>query len=299
MTLRHLRIFIEVVNCGKMSDVAAKMYISQSSISQAISDLEKYYDVRLFERLNKRLFLTETGRQFYQLASKVILSYDEMNEYMSHIMDKQVLRVGATFTIGSTILPPLFQKMEELHPDVVTKVLIDRTPLLETQLLQGDLDLALVEGNIKSPDLLVQNLITDELFLVCSPDHPFAQRREIELRELEGQDFVMREPSSRTRSIFEAHLARENVSVAEKWTCNNPEAIKAAVMRGYGLSVLSARYIHDEQKKGNICAVPIRGIRMLRDFSLVYHKGKYQFPAFHAFVSLCQTYFSAFYRQDA
>ena len=85
MTLRHLRIFVEVVNCGKMSEAASRMYISQSSISQAISDLENYYQTRLFDRLSKRLYLTEAGKEFYSLASKVILAYDEMDKYMELI----------------------------------------------------------------------------------------------------------------------------------------------------------------------------------------------------------------------
>ena len=158
MTLRHLRIFVEVVNCGKMSEAASRMYISQSSISQAISDLENYYQTRLFDRLSKRLYLTEAGKEFYSLASKVILAYDEMDKYMEHMTDQQILRVGATFTIGATILPRLFRALDTECPDVTTKVVVDRTPLLEKQLLQGELDLSLVEGSVKSPDLVVESI---------------------------------------------------------------------------------------------------------------------------------------------
>lgn len=290
MTLRHLRIFVEVVNCGKMSEAASRMYISQSSISQAISDLENYYQTRLFDRLSKRLYLTEAGKEFYSLASKVILAYDEMDKYMEHMTDQQILRVGATFTIGATILPRLFRALDTECPDVTTKVVVDRTPLLEKQLLQGELDLSLVEGSVKSPDLVVESILKDELFLVCSPYHPFASRMQVKLEDLDGQDFVMREPTSKTRKNFESYLSQGNVKVAEKWTCNNLETIKAAVIGGYGLSVLSARYIRQEQEKGILRAIPIEGIHMVRDFSLVFHKSKYQFPAFQTFVHLCRNY---------
>lgn len=290
MTLRHLRIFVEVVNCGKMSEAASRMYISQSSISQAISDLENHYHTRLFDRLSKRLYLTEDGKELYDLASKVILAYDEMDKYMGHLADQQILRVGATFTIGATILPQLFRALDTECPDVITKVVVDRTHLLEKQLLQGELDLALVEGTVKNTDLVVESILKDELFLVCSPYHPFANRTQVTLQDLAGQDFVMREPTSRTRKIFESYLTRDGIQVTEKWTCNNLETIKAAVIGGYGLSILSARYIREEQEKGIIRAIPIKGIHMIRDFSLVYHKSKYQFPAFQTFVYLCQNY---------
>lgn len=290
MTLRHLRIFVEVVNCGKMSEAASRMFISQSSISQAISDLENYYQVKLFERLSKRLFLTEAGKDLYGLASKVILAYDEMDKYMDHITNNQIVRIGATFTIGATILPQMLCAFDAECPDVTTKVVVNRTPILENQLLQGEMDIALVEGSIKSPDLIAEHILKDELFLVCSLYHPFAHKKQVKLEELEGQDFVMREPTSKTRKIFESYLSEGQIKVTEKWTCNNLETIKAAVIGGYGLSILSARYIRQEQEKGIIRAIPIEGIKMVRDFSLVYHKSKYHFPAFQTFLALCHDY---------
>ncbi|WP_158095941.1 LysR family transcriptional regulator [Cloacibacillus sp. An23] len=290
MTLRHLRIFVEVVNCGKMSEAASKLYISQSSISQTIAELESYYNVKLFDRLSKRLFLTSSGRELYEMASKVILSYDEMNQYMTHITDRQELKVGATFTIGATVMTQILKRLNGTCPNVTTRVVVDRTPVLERQILHGELDAALVEGTVKSPDVVVQKLMQDELFLVCSPEHPFAGKEQVEIKELEGQDFIMREPQSKTRKIFETYLEREHVAVAEKWTCNNPETIKSAVISGYGLSVLSERYVRRELEKGTIKAVPVRDIHMVRDFSLVYHKSKYRFPAFVNFVTICSNF---------
>lgn len=290
MTLRHLRIFIEVVNCGKMSEAASRLFVSQSSISQAVSELEEHYHIKLFDRLSKRIFLTSAGEELYGLASKVILTYDEMERYMENITDRQVLNVGATFTIGATILMQLFRALSVECPNVSTKAIVDRTSVLERQLLRGELDVALVEGAIKSPDLLVCPVIEDELVLVCAPTHPFAKRRQVSLKELEGQDFIMRESSSKTWKIFESYLLQGNVKVTEKWICNNLETIKAAVIGGYGLSVLSARYIREETKKGTMVEIPIKDVHMLRDFSLVYHKSKYPFSAFQKFISLCQEY---------
>lgn len=287
MTLRHLRIFVEVVNCGKMSEAASKLYISQSSISQTISELESYYNVRLFDRFSKRLFLTAAGRELYEMASKVIISYDEMNRYMSHITDKQELKIGATFTICATVMTGILKRLDEECGSAAVRVVVDRTPVLESQLLRGELDAAIVEGVIKSHDLVVEVLMHDELFLVCNPFHPFARREWIDIKELEGQNFIMREQTSRSRKIFEAVLEREHVCVTERWTCNNLETIKAAVVEGYGLSVLSDRYIRQERDKGVLVAIPIRDVHMTRDFSLAYHKNKYRFPAFQSLLSIC------------
>lgn len=287
MTLRHLRIFVEVVNCGKMSEAASKLYISQSSISQTISELERHYRVKLFDRLSKKLFLTTAGHELYALASKIVISYDEMNKYMSHITDKQELKIGATFTIGATLMTQLLKSLNADCPNVIVRVVVDRTPVLEEQILRGELDVAIVEGVIKSHDISSELLMQDELFLVCSTTHPFAKKKSIDIQELAGQDFIMREPTSRSRKIFEAYLERENVRVIEKWTCNNLETIKAAVIDGYGLSVLSERYITQEYQQGDLTIVPIRNVHMTRDFILIYHKNKYQFSALIKFISMC------------
>lgn len=290
MTLRHLRIFVEVVKCGKMSETAAKLFISQSSISQTIAELESYYGVKLFDRLSKRLFLTSCGKELYEMASKVIMAYDEMDQYMEHISDKQEFRVGATFTIGATVMTRILKQLDKESATIATKVVVDRTSVLENLILHGELDAALVEGTVKSHDLIVRPLVQDELFLVCAPTHPFAQKKSVALKDLDGEDFIMREPTSKTRLIFESYLERAGVAVAEKWVCNNLETIKSAVMAGYGLSVLSERYIKPELEKKALVAVAVKGVHMVRDFSLVYHKNKYPFPAFQKFLSICEDF---------
>ena len=272
-----------------MSEAASKLYISQPSISQTIAELESHYNVKLFDRLSKKLFLTAYGRELYEMASQIVIAYDEMDMYMSHAADKQELKIGATFTVGATVMMQLLRQLNEKYKNITARVVVDRTKILEHMLLNGELDIAIVEGAIKSPDLIVKVLMKDELVLACPMTHPFRFRSQVSLRELKGQDFIMREPSSRTRRIFEATLAIEHITINEKWTCNNPWTIKAAVADGYGLSILSEQYIRQEVESGIIAAIRIAGVNMTRDFSLVYHKNKYQFPAFAAFEHMCES----------
>ena len=289
MTLRHLRIFVEVVNCGKMSEAASKLYISQPSISQTISELENYYNVKLFDRLSKKLYLTAPGKELYEMASKIVLAYDEMDRCMSHATDKQELKLGATFTVSAIVMMRLLRQFDEKYKNITARLVVDRTKVLEHQLLSGELDAAIVEGTIKSSDLVVKDLMKDELVLACPITHPFHLRSHVKLRELEGMDFIMREQASKTRRIFEENLEREHITVKEKWTCNNPWTIKAAVTEGYGLSILSERYIRNEVRSGQIAVARIEGITMERTFSLAYHKNKYKFPAFLSFLKICDS----------
>lgn len=116
-------------------------------------------------------------------------------------------------------------------------------------LLDSRLDLALVEGEIHSPDLLVRPVIRDELVLVCPPDHPFARRAGILAEELEGQPFILREEGSGTRARLEEFLKSRDIAIVPKWICYGADPILAAVEGGQGLSVISRRLVECRRRR--------------------------------------------------
>lgn len=133
-------------------------------------------------------------------------------------------------------------------------------------------------------------MINDELFLICSPSHPFDQKDSVRLEELKDQPFILRERGSKTRMIFEQYLLEKNIPIHEKWICNNSEAIKYAVTSGQGLGVLSEKAIQEECQKGRLKIIPIQNVHMTRKFSIVYHKSKYLYGALTDFIDICENY---------
>ena len=185
MTIRHLKVFLAVAETGKMSAAADQLFIAQPSVSQAIADIEKYYNVRLFERISRKLYITPAGEQLLDYARHIVALFDEMELEMKYSAEHTTLKIGGTVTVGTTILSELVSRFEAENPPVTLTVLVDNTPVIESMILKSDLDLGIVEGEVSSEDLIQIPAVEDEMVLICGPGHPFSGRKTVSLDELQ------------------------------------------------------------------------------------------------------------------
>lgn len=289
MTLRHLKLFIEVADSGKMSLAAAKYYISQPTVSQAIRELEEYYHVLLFERLSKKLYITEDGKKLLTYARQVVRSFDELEERMFDRNHSHTLRVGATITVADSLITDIISNVMVASPETHVNVFTNNTRSIENKLLKSELDLALVEGEVKSSDIITVPCVEDELVLVFSPKHRFASLQAIPIDELIGESFIVREEGSGTRELFEQSMSLIKGRITIGWECNTPEVMKKAVINNLGISVMSLRLVKEELEKGLLCASTVEGCDWRRQFSLVYHKDKFITEAMKVVMEIIQT----------
>lgn len=273
MTIRHLKIFIAVAETGKMSAAAAKYYISQPTVSQAIKELEEHYGVLLFERIGKKLYITEAGKSLLTYSRMVVNQFDELEDNMLKGFSEK-LRIGATITVGSCIIPELISQYQKIKPNVETFVYVNNTKAIEEKLLKSELDIGIVEGKIKSPDLVTIPVITDYLVIVCNKKHRLSGCRNVSVKDLENEPFVLREEGSGTRELFENYISKcgVRVKVISEITC--PDTIKKAVISNNCLTAISARLIEEEAKKGLLYVLKSNSQALDRSFSLVYYKNK-------------------------
>ena len=275
MTIRHLKVFIAVAETGTMSAAAEKLYLSQPSVSQAIRELESHYQVLLFERLSKKLFITEAGKRLYSYAKPVAAQFDLIEENMTQEARLQRLRVGATVTVGSSLLPYFIRDLKAACPDTVLYSYVNNTRIIEKKLLDMELDVAVVEGRIRHPDLVSIPLVHDMLVLACSRRHPFAGRASLPVQELEGLDFVMRESGSGTRELFEDFLSRHRLSIQTVFEESSPDAIRNVIKINNCLGVVSIRLLEEDIRRKEIYVFTSPHQEWNRLFSFVYHKDKY------------------------
>lgn len=288
MTLRHFLIFIEVANCGKMSQAATNLFISQPTVSQVISELESHYNVKLFERYPKALCITEDGKTLLTHAKRVINYYNILEETMKNPNHEVPLQIGATLTIGSRIISPILTEFKEKYENEKVKVYVNNTREIEKRLLSNDLDIAIVEGLIKSPHLVVTPVKDDKLVLVCSSKHHLAEKSSVTLREIAKESFIMREDGSGTREIFMNYVQAQGFSINIDWECSEPEAIIQGVLNGHGITVISECLVSEEIEKGNLKIVDLKGFKWKRTFNLVYHKNKLLSQNIKNFIDILQ-----------
>lgn len=287
MTIRHLKIFIAVADAGKMSGAAEQLYVAQPTVSQAIAELESWYNVRLFERLKRKLFITSEGEKLLSYARHIVRLFDEMESGMRQAGQAPVLAIGATVTVGTCFIGPLVARWQSMEDGRRARVCVDNTTNIERKILRNELDVAVVEGAIESDDLVAQPVSKDEMVFIAPISHPLAGQR-VALHELKGEPFIPREGGSGTREIFVRMMRERQLSFHEAWTCNNSEAIKNAVMEGHGVSLISNLLVEKELREGRMGCIQVSDVPpILRHFRLIRHKDKYLSPALNSFIALC------------
>jgi len=289
MTLRHFKIFVTVCDAMNMTVAAESLYISQSAVSQAIAELEKYYDIRLFERLSRKLYLTQAGEKLLGYARHMIRMNADIEKDMKSMRETGLIRLGASVTIGATLLPELVSAFRRANPATNVEVFEDNTEQIQKRLLKDETDIGLVEGEITSPDILSTPFMDDELVLICGKQHWFAGLSVINPHELEKENFIIREYGSGTRKTFEDVMKAQKLSWEVTWTCNNADTIKAAVIAGLGVSVISRRVVEKEAASGELIIKPVEGVSFLRTFKIAYHKNKYLTAQMKNFIDLCSS----------
>lgn len=275
MTIRHIRMFVTVADQGGMSAAAKELHVSQPTVSQAIAELEKYYGVKLFERLSQRLYITKEGELMLSFSRHILDSFDRMEEAMDLTAEKPVLQLGCSVTVGTCLIHDILDRVKEKMPNLQVLVTVTNSSDIEQAILTNEVDLGIVEGIIKSDELLTTPICEDELVLVCGKEHPLAKAGKVTASMLQGQNYVSRESGSAERNQLEKKLEEQGIQFVRSFCSTNTEAIKNAVIRGRGIAVLSRRMVEKELATGDIVVLFLDGVRATRNINLVIHKNKY------------------------
>ena len=287
MTIRHLQIFVAVADCGKMRAAAERLHISQPSVSQAVRELESYYNIKLFERLSQRIYITETGKKLLPYARHIIDSFETMEGFINDTSSGNVIRVGGSVSVGTRLLPPMIKSLENEVPDVDVCVIVDNTAAIEGKIQRSELDIAVVEGIVRSDELVKKDIYDDELVLVVGPEHELFNHPGIKLKELTKHALISRESGSVERNQFEQFLLEHDIKMKNKWSCSNTETIKKAVLNGEGIAILSRMVIEKEIAAGEVRVLNVENTRMKRKIKLIYHKNNYISQSMKQFIDIC------------
>ena len=282
MTLRHIRIFLAVCENGNNTTRAARaLYLAQPAVSRAVAELEEYYGVRLFDRIGRRLYLTEAGRRMWEYAVHICGLFDDLEKGLRGWDEQGVLRVGASITIGSQFLPGYVDAFRAAHPGVDVRVWVGPSEQLEEKLLHNTLDVALMEGPVHGSALTAEEYMADTLAVVCAPGRPFTQGQTVPLDAFRVQRFLLREKGSGTRQLFENYADKHKLLLKVTWEANCPRTILNAVLYNKVLSVMSLRLMPHEIRHQRLRIFHNEDLEWNRTFKLVYHKNKFLTPAIY------------------
>lgn len=287
-TLRQLEVFVAVARTGSVSHAGGELAMSQSAVSGSLADFERQFDVLLFDRIGKRLRLSELGRTLRARAEAVLDEARELEAALAGATTPSRLRVGATLTIGNYVAVPLMARYLRDDPGAVIALDIANTEEIVRRVVNFETDIGLIEGELSHPDLSVVPFQNDELVVFSAPSHPLARKRVLSDGDLLGIDWIVREPGSGTRQTFDRGMTGLLAQLRLTLELRHLAVIKRAVEAGLGMGCVSQLALADELERGTLRAyrVPQRDFR--RQFFYVLHEQKHRSVALQRWIALCE-----------
>lgn len=286
-TLRQLEVFIATAHSENITRAAESLAMSQSAASGALRDFEQQFDVQFFDRVGKRLQLNELGRLVQPKAESLLERARELEQELIQHRDVGELRLGATLTIGNYLAVAMIAEFMKRSPGAEISLEVANTARIAKMVLNFELDIGLVEGELHDPDLEVTHWRNDELVVFCSPGHPYASKPVLSDRDLLSAPWILRETGSGTRQGFDRAMHGLLPSLNIVMELQHTEAIKRAVEAGIGISCLSRIALEDAFRQQRLVALPVPHRDLSRAFYFILRKDKYRSAGISAWLALC------------
>lgn len=287
--------FLTVAKIKNFTKAGEILNLTQPAVSQHIKFLEEHYQVNLIRKIGRGTELTEEGEILFRYAENLeILSRSLEADLKNKAAIRKVYNVGATMTIGGYVLPYILGEYKNQYENIDIILQVNNTKEITEKLLNRKIDLALVEGPFDKKKFNYQKLKDDELVLAVSPKHSFCKKESVDLEEVIEGRLILREKGSGTRAIFEKKLAElaydlENLNIYMELGSIN--AIKSLVEANLGYTIISKEAIKREMELGTITIVPIKDIKLSREFNFIYLTGVAE-EWLNNFIKFCCFYYN-------
>ncbi len=289
-----LKVFCTVAETGSFSRSSEIIHLTQPAVSLQIQAIEEMYETKLFDRSGSAVKLTPAGEILYKYAKEILNLYASAEKDIGEITGfvKGSISIGASTTIANYLLPGVIADFRKTRPKIKVHLRVGNTKRVVEYLNAGNIDLGLVEGDVARQKMTAEKLISDELVLIVSSLHPWADKKNISIIEITKEPFISREEGSGTRQMIEKYLSKHGITQNMKisMVLGSTEAIKEAVEIGMGVSIVSRWAAKKESRYGSLKLLSFKEEKMLRDFSLIFQKNAVASHAVDEFSSYLKTY---------
>jgi DNA-binding transcriptional LysR family regulator len=266
----NVRVFDAVARLQSVTRAAEDLEKSQPYVSKQIAAIEEQFNVQLFSRVGRRLYLTRPGEMLHQRTKVMMESLKNAEDMLlsTASLSRKRLRI-ATTTTGMYMLPEWLADFNGKVTDMETTVLVTSGHEVEQRILSGDADLGFVAHRPRSRSFVVSVLAEDSLVLAVQKSHPFTTRSFVKLDELNKEQFIVRGPESASRALTEKRVFQNHPDWRFRLQINHIDAIKCSIEEGLGISFISKRAIDRELQSGTLTLVPIDGVDLRRPICML------------------------------
>jgi DNA-binding transcriptional LysR family regulator len=276
MNLHHLKIFFCIAKYGSITKAAKMLGLSQPAVSLQIQDLQNKYNFKLFDIIEKKIFLTPIGKEIFDRCSII---FDIENQIDLLIEDYQNLKNGL-LTLFSTssftyfYLPAIITQFKKKLPEIVTHTYTYNSAKIIKKTLNSINDIGFIGYKIEHPNLIVKELVRENLFVICHPEHALSKKYVIMPNDLEGHNFITTEKNAGTRRAIDKYIEENNIKLNIIAEFDSLISIIEMVKQNHGISIVAKRITEEYIKRKEIVGIPIHG-GCFRYFYIIYHREKY------------------------
>lgn len=290
MNLYHLRVFMTVAEHEHITRASEELYLSQPAVTKIVQSLEQEVGQKLVERQGRRIVLTYAGQVLRTYARRMFALEREMEDALSALGDIETgeVTLAANPTIGIYLVPVIVASFRARYPCVKINLEILKSREVIEHTFEWKLDFGLVELDpAELPLGLVHETIAyDELILVVAPNHPWSVLSSITPEELRDGVLILREPGSGHRESVDHAFSHQGYAVTALLTVPDSEVIKQMAVKGVGATIIPAMSVRRELTNGELLRIPIVGMEMRPQLSMIWREDKQFSPAAQAFRDL-------------
>ena len=287
MNLYHLRVFMTVAEYEHITRASEELYLSQPAVTKIVQNLEQEIGQKLVERQGRRIALTYAGQVLQTYARRMFALEREMEDALAALSDIETgeVTLAANPTVGIYLVPGIVASFRARYPCVKIHLEILKSREIIEDTLEWRLDFGLMELDPTELPLGVacETIAYDELILVVSPMHPWSELESIKPEELRDGVLILREPGSGHRESIDHAFAHQGFSLSSLLTVPDSEVIKQMAVKGVGATIIPAISVQRELDSGALLRIPIEGLEIRPQLSMIWREDKQFSPATQAF----------------
>jgi len=274
----RLRVFYVVAKRLSFTRAAEELFISQPAVSKHIHEIEQHYELKLFERNGTRIRLTKAGATLLENVEKLIQIHHDIDHAFTFQRSdfKGTLIIGASTTVAQYFLPKYIASFKQRFPLIEVSMVSDNTEIIERLLMEGRIDLGIVEGHSKRPNLRYDCLIKDEIVLCTRYGNPTVKKTPMKPEDLKKLRFVLRETGSGSLDVVATHLKTKGLAVNDlhkEMELQDTQSIKSYLLHSDAYAFLSIHAVFNELKDHSLQIIDIKGLEFGRCFFSITSHG--------------------------
>jgi len=286
--LERLTVFRAVAQARNFTRAADLVHLTQPGVSKHIKHMEDYLGVPLFDRLGRRVALTQAGEILLEATEEVFALVEAAEQRIRDLSGMRAgrIRVAASFPIAIYILPQVVAAFRKTYPAVNLKLQMSTSADIKTEVLANRADIGLVSSEVHDPRLLARQFRSDDLVVIVPRNHRWANSRQILAKDLLTETFIVAARGAGVRAIIEERLRAKGLALENVLNFVNSEGVKHAVEAGLGISVQPRSIVQREIATGSLRALALGDIDASIRYFFVYLRKKHLTAADEAFLSV-------------